>query len=102
MYAEYFAVFVKQSGVPRLNYEQFGKMMNVVFLEGEISAVHRLRSGSEDPELIAACNRSVNRLQRRLETLTGSIKPADLMRQFVRQSILGGDSAFEVSGPWED
>jgi hypothetical protein len=102
MYSEYFAQFTRQSGVPRLNYAQFNRVLKIVHLEGQIATFDNIRNKAKDQAIITACNRGIYQLEGELKFLTQGMKPNELMKQLVKLSILGDSSEFEVFRPWED
>lgn len=90
---------IKQSGVPRLDYKQFRRMMNIVFLEGEIRGMQIMR---EQHDYITDRTRHlIYHEEQKLSDLTRNMKPDALMKEFIKLSN-GTPSQFDVEGSWQD
>lgn len=66
IYAEFFGLMVKSFGVPKLNVEQFKRMMNIIHVEGIILG---MRNSGEQDKYISKRYRqtkSFNELTKRL------------------------------------
>ena len=84
IYSNYFSSATKQNGPPNLNAEQFRRMMNIVFIEGILQGVARVKSQEKEEEhrydlLIYSQNN-------KLAGLTRNLKPEELMVEMHRLS----------------
>lgn len=98
-YAEYFGQMIKQSGVPRLSYQQFSRMMNIVFLEGEIRGMQIMRE--QHDYLTDQTRHLIYQQEMKLSDLTRNLKPDVLLKELIKLSN-AAPGAFDVEGPWID
>ena len=83
-YANYFSTITKDNGQPNLSPDQFRRMMNIIYIEGVIQGIKRIKkketAQSFKYDILIFKHDSV------LTELTGNLKPLELMREMVRLS----------------
>ncbi|MEL4454811.1 hypothetical protein [Lutimonas vermicola] len=83
-YANYFSVVTKDNGQPNLSADQFRRMMNIVFIEGVIQGIKRIKEKETGQyfkyDVLIFKHDSV------LTELTGNLKPNELLKEMYRLS----------------
>jgi hypothetical protein len=98
-YSEHFAVVAKHSGMPRLNYKQLSRMMNIISLEGQIRAMENMRAKCVSDHQLEA-GRMIQLKQHQLSQLTDNKKPDLLLRELILLSDDAGE--FNVRRSWQE
>ena len=84
IYANYFATVTKDNGQPNLNPDQFRRMMNIVYIEGVINGIKRIKEKETGQyfkyDVLIFKHDSV------LTELTGNLKPNLLLREMYHLS----------------
>ena len=79
IYANYFSSVTKDNGQPNLSADQFRRMMNIVYIEGVISGIKRIKEKEKGQhfkhDILIFKHGSV------LTGLTGNLKPNALLRE---------------------
>jgi len=83
-YTNYFSSLVKEQGPPHLNPEQFKRMMNVVFLEGIIAGMEKIKI--KEKSQVFKYDMLIFRQNQVLTQLTGNLHPSQLIREMYRMS----------------
>lgn len=95
-YSTYFGHILKQSGVPRLSYNQFQRMMNIVVLEAEIRGMQKMR---EHYTITDKTRHLISMRENKLSDLTRNLPPDKLMRELVQGS---GDVSYDRESSWSE
>ena len=74
-YTHFISTTFKHNGVPNLSNESFGLLMNIVHIEGEITALERLK----EKEKSHRYNIDIQRCVDQLKGLTNGLKPQELI-----------------------
>jgi len=84
IYANYFSAVTKDNGQPNLNPDQFRRMMNIVYIEGVINGIKRIKEKETGQyfkyDVLIFKHGSV------LTELTGNLKPNLLLREMYHLS----------------
>jgi len=86
-YSQYFGSITKENGQPRLNNEQFRRMMNIVSIEGVIKGLKIIKEKYKNTEAYYKFDVDIFREQRVLTELSGNLDPNDLMNEMIRFSF---------------
>ena len=68
---------MNESGPFQINTDQWRRVMNIVYLEGSIHSLQKIR----DPEMPFKYDMVVFKYQQKLTDLTGNLAPKDLIRE---------------------
>lgn len=85
-YTKYFSGVLKNQGVPILNVEQFAKLMNIVSLESRMQELLDIKESNKNREEYYKYDVRIKRLSAKIEALTSSIAPSELMQRMVLAS----------------
>ena len=84
MYANYFSSVTKDNGQPNLSADQFRRMMNIIYIEGVIHGIKRIKEKETGQyfkyDVLIFKHGSV------LTELTGNLRPNALLRDMYRLS----------------
>ena len=84
IYANYFSSVTKDNGQPNLNADQFRRLMNIVYIEGVINGIKRIKEKEKEQnfkyDVLIFKHDSV------LTQLTGNLRPNALLREMYRLS----------------
>ena len=84
IYANYFSSVTKDNGQPNLSADQFRRMMNIVYIEGVINGIKRIKKKETGQffkyDVLIFKHDSV------LTELTGNLRPNALLREMYRLS----------------
>ncbi len=83
-YTSYFASLIKEQGPPHLNPDQFRRMMNIVFLEGLIAGMEKIKV--KDKSQAFKYDILIFKQNKILSELTGNLDPSSLMREMYLMS----------------
>ena len=81
-YTTYFSEFAKQSGVPRVSHKQFKRMMNIIWLETQLSSMHYVKKDLTNTPFHRRYDLVIRSLDDRLSDLTKNLEPWKLMKEF--------------------
>jgi hypothetical protein len=84
IYTRYFASVTKENGQPNLNPDQFRRLMNIVFVEGTLSGMTKIKE--MDKTEYFKYDTLIYKQDTVLTDLTGNLKPVDLLREMYRLS----------------
>lgn len=79
LYTNYFSSVVKQQGPPNLNPDQYRRMMNIVFVEGMIQGIKKIKE--KEMSALFKYDMMIFRHQKTLTGLTGNLHPKELIRE---------------------
>lgn len=83
-YANYFSSVTKDNGQPNLSADQFRRMMNIVYIEGVINGIKRIKEKEKGQyfkyDVLIFKHDSV------LTQLTGNLRPNALLREMYHLS----------------
>lgn len=84
VYAKYFSVITSENGQPNLDADQFRRMMNIVFVEGVIAGITKIKEQGSDTyfkyDVLLFKQKSI------LRDLTDSLEPEILLKEMYRLS----------------
>ena len=83
-YTNYFSSLVKEQGPPHLNPDQFRRMMNIVFLEGTIAGMERIKAREKSQAF--RYDMLIFKQNKTLAQLTGNLHPSRLIREMCQMS----------------
>ena len=83
VYTKYFAGVLNEQGVLQLSAEQWKRLMNIVYLEGNIAGLQRL-SDQKQPYRFDII---IFKYQKKLSDLTGNLQPNELIREMYQLSF---------------
>ena len=83
-YTNYFSSLVREQGPPHLNTEQFRRMMNIVFLEGMIAGIEKIKVKEKSQTF--KYDMLIFKQNKRLAQLTGNLQPGQLIREMYQMS----------------
>lgn len=83
-YTNYFSSKVKEQGPPHLNPDQFRRMMNIVFLEGIIAGMEKIKN--KDKTQVFKYDMLIFKQNQVLTKLTGNLRPNQLIREMYQMS----------------
>ena len=84
IYSRYFSSITKENGQPNLNSEQFRRMMNIVYTEGVINGMSKIKE--KDKAAYFKYDMLIFNQRISLTNLTGNLKPGDLLKEMYRLS----------------
>jgi len=79
IYSKYFSAITKDNGQPNLSPEQFRRMMNIVFTEGIIAGIKRIKEKEKDQYF--KYDTLIFKHDNVLTDLTGNLCPKELVRE---------------------
>ena len=83
-YTNYFSTLVKEQGPPHLSPDQFKRMMNIVFLEGMIAGMEKIKVIEKSQAF--KYDMLIFKQNQVLTQLTGNIHPNRLIREMYQMS----------------
>jgi hypothetical protein len=83
-YTNYFSSLVKEQGPPHLNSDQFKRMMNIVFLEGMIAGMEKIKVKEKSQTF--KYDMLIFKQNQVLTQLTGNLHPSGLIREMYQMS----------------
>ena len=84
IYTRYFAAITSENGQPNLNPDQFRRMMNIVFVEGILNGLSKIKE--MDKTQYFRFDTLIFKQDKVLTDLTGNLKPGDLLKEMYRLS----------------
>jgi hypothetical protein len=84
IYANYFSSVTKDNGQPNLSADQFRRMMNIIYIEGVISGIKRIKE--KETGQYFKYDVLIFKHDAVLTELTGNLKPGMLLREMYRLS----------------
>ena len=85
-YTKYFSGVLRNQGVPNLNVEQYARLMNIVSLEGRMQELLDIKESITNREAYYKYDVRIKRLSAKIEALTASRNPNELMQHMVLTS----------------
>ncbi|WP_406683324.1 hypothetical protein N1F78_11585 [Seonamhaeicola sp. MEBiC1930] len=82
-YTKYFSIISKEYGQPKLDNYQFGRMMNIIHIEGVIQGIEQIRNGYKNTPEYTRFDLIIFKQNKKLTELTGNIKPEDLLKEML-------------------
>ena len=86
-YTKQFSFIVKENGQPQLSSSQFRRMMNIIYLEGVVCGLKKVKEANKKTDQFYKYDMLVFREEKRLVELTGNLKPHNLIREIMTSSI---------------
>ena len=83
-YTNYFSSLVKEQGPPHLNPDQYRRMMNIVFLEGMIAGMEKIKI--KEKSEVFKYDMLIFKQNQVLTQLTGNLNPSRLIREMYQVS----------------
>lgn len=84
IYANYFSAVTKDNGQPNLNADQFRRMMNIIYIEGVINGIKRIKE--KEIGQYFKYDVLIFKHDAVLTELTGNLKPNLLLREMYHLS----------------
>ena len=85
-YTEYFSFITKENGTPNIKNSQFRRMMNIVFIEGVIIGLNKVKETNKGNDQFYKYDVTIFNEEKRLSNLTGNLKPEDLIKEMLQFS----------------
>jgi len=85
-YSYYFGEITKEKGQLNLSSKQFRRMMNIVFLEGVISGLNRIRKTFKGTDQFYKYDIIIFKEDKKLTELTGNVAPGFLLEEMIKNS----------------
>jgi hypothetical protein len=85
-YAKFFGETIKNNGQPRLNDDQFRRLMNIVYFDGQLKGMQQIRNKIHERTGSDPFDMDLYRVSRQLTELTGNREPKDLLKEMIDQS----------------
>ena len=82
-FTQYLSMVIKYEGVPNLDNEQFGKLMNLVHLEGCITALEKMKKIEPNPDLRFKYDIPLMGYNDKIETLTEGVPPEQFLQHLI-------------------
>ena len=82
-YTKHFAFIVKENGRPQLSSEQFRRMMNIVYLEGVVNGMRKVKESNKNTDQFYKYDMLIFKEEKRLTELTGNLKPYMLFKELI-------------------
>lgn len=79
-HTKYFSGMIKSHGIPHLSVDAFAKMMNVVYLEGAMESLRKIRIEEKEGDLKHKYFFKEMQLQEKLDDLTLHREPAEFYK----------------------
>ena len=83
-YTNYFSSIVKDQGPPHLNPDQFRRMMNIVYVEGSIAGINKIKTREKSE--VFKYDMLIFKQNQVLTQLTGNLEPGQLIREMYTMS----------------
>ncbi len=80
-YSSYFSSITNENGQPNLNPDQFKRMMNIIFLEGLIQGLNKIKEQFKDSPYYYKFDTLIFKHDMLLTELTGNLDPNELLRE---------------------
>ncbi len=85
-YTKHFSFIVKENGQPQLSSEQFRRWMNIIYLEGFINGLKRVKEANKGNDQFYKYDILIFKEEKRLIDLTGNLKPDALLNEMLNYS----------------
>ena len=85
-YTKHFSFIVKEKGQPQLSSEQFSRMMNIIYLEGVVCGLKKVKEANKHTDQFYKYDMLIFREEKRLTELTGNLKSEDLIKEMMSLS----------------
>ena len=83
-YTKHFSFIVKENGQPQLSSDQFRRMMNIVYLEGVVNGLRKVKEANKNTDQFYKYDMLIFKEEKRLTELTGNLKPDELINEMIR------------------
>ncbi len=85
-YSKYFRLIINDGGIKSLSSSQIGRMMNIIFLEGQLGAMNRLKDKFLKNDNLYKFDLDIYKVQDQINLLTGKIPAKELLQEMMRIS----------------
>lgn len=82
-YTKYFSFIVKENGQPQMTSEAFRRLMNIVYLEGVISGLKKVKEVNKGTDAFYKYDVAIFREQTKLTEITGNVEPSELLERML-------------------
>ena len=86
-YTNYFSLVIKENGIPHLSPKTFRKMMNIVFLEGKLSGMRKLKEVYKGTDQYYKYDMLMFSSHKKLVELTQNTEPKILLKLMIEDDI---------------
>ena len=83
-YTKYFSFMVKENGQPNFDNYQFRRMMNIIYLEGVINGLNKVKRANKDTDHFYKYDIIIHKEEIKLTEQTGNLKPELLFKEMLR------------------
>ena len=77
---------VKENGQPNIDNYQFRRMMNIIYLEGVINGLNKVKRANKDTDQFYKYDMAIFKEKSKLTDLTGNLTPQLLFKEMLRFS----------------
>ena len=85
-YTKHFSFLAKENGQPQLTSVQFRRVMKIIYLEGVIHGLNKVKESHKDTDQFYKYDMIIFREKKRLTDITGNQKPNILFKEMMRLS----------------
>jgi hypothetical protein len=82
-YTSYFATVIKDNGQPKFSAYQFQRFMNIVYLEGELNGIKRIKKSLTNTSSFYKYDVLLFKIEKQLTDLTGNFTPDQLLKEML-------------------
>lgn len=85
-YTKHFSFIVKENGQPQLSSEQFRRWMNIIYLEGFINGLKKVKEANKGTNQFYMYDSIIFKEEKRLTKITGNLKTDALLNEMLTYS----------------
>ena len=83
-YTNYFSMLIKEQGIPQFTPEYFRKMMNIVYLEGSIIGIRKIKEQNRNTKDYHKYDLIIFRFEKQLTEITQNVEPSEMIELWFR------------------
>jgi hypothetical protein len=82
-YTKHFSFLAKENGQPQLTSVQFRRMMNIIYLEGVVYGLKKVKDANKNTDQFYKYDMLILKEQIKLTEITGNVKPVELIKEMM-------------------
>ena len=82
-YTKHFSFLAKENGQPQLTSVQFRRVMNIIYLEGVIHGLNKVKESHKDTDQFYKYDMLIFKEEKQLVELTGNLNPDILLKEMI-------------------
>ncbi len=85
-YSKCFRLIINDGGIKSLISSQIGRMMNIIFLEGQLAAMNKLKDKFLKNENLYKFDMDIRKVQDQINNLSGNLSQKELLQEMMKIS----------------